>query len=129
MSKGPVITGVVTLLAMAAVVGAFLNNANPYVESVAQARESKESQMHLAGDIVKGSVQQDLRSGQVSFRLRDSHGEEIEVLNLGDPPANMGDATKVVAVGSVKNGVFESKRLLIKCPSKYEAQERSVKTS
>ena len=112
MSKGPVITGVVTLLAMAAVVGAFLSSANPYVETIAQAKASSESQMHLAGDIVKGSVQQDLKSGRVSFRLRDLKGEEIQVLNLGDPPSNMGDATKVVAVGAVKGGVFESTTIL-----------------
>jgi cytochrome c-type biogenesis protein CcmE len=106
------------------VVAAFTASANPYVETVAEAKTSGNDRMHLAGDIVKGSVSQDVKTGRIHFKLRDAKGEVIEVLHRGDPPANMGEATKVVAVGGIKDGFFESQKLLVKCPSKYEGVEK-----
>lgn len=120
MSKGPIVTGVLSVLSMGVVVGAFLSNANPYVDSIAEARRSTNPHMHLAGDIVRGSVKQDFGTGRMSFELRDSKGSTILVNNLGEPPSNMGAATKVVAVGAIHENVFDAEKLLVKCPSKYE---------
>jgi cytochrome c-type biogenesis protein CcmE len=33
----------------------------------------------------------------------------------------MGQASKVVAVGTMREGEFHSRKLLLKCPSKYES--------
>jgi cytochrome c-type biogenesis protein CcmE len=123
MSKGPIITGLVAAVALSAVVGAFLNNASPYAETIAEARTSRDDRLHLTGDIVPGTVRHDVKNHTIQFRLRDKSGEEISVVHRGDPPANMGEATKVVAVGQVKDGAFQSDKLLIKCPSKYEGEK------
>jgi len=40
-------------------------------------------------------------------------------------PQNMGEATKVVAIGGMKDGKFVSDQLLVKCPSKYESEKKS----
>lgn len=98
---------------------AFLSNASPYV-SIAEAKAKPGDNQHLSGDIVSGSVKTDLRAGVVRFQVKDQEGQTADVLYQGPPPANMGSATKVVAVGGMKEGVFHTKKLILKCPSKYE---------
>jgi cytochrome c-type biogenesis protein CcmE len=80
--------------------------------------------MHLAADIVKDSVHQDLSNHTLNFRVKDPTGE-VDVVYTGTPPQNMGEATKVVAIGEMKDGKFKSDKLLVKCPSKYESENKS----
>jgi len=37
----------------------------------------------------------------------------------------LSSATKVVAVGGMKDGAFHATKLLIKCPSKYESTQKA----
>jgi cytochrome c-type biogenesis protein CcmE len=119
MKKGPVVTAIVSLLAMCGVVFAFLSNASPYV-TVAQARQSSGDRLHLLGDIVKDSISTNVEERTMSFRLKDPEGSIVTVRHIGETPANMGEATRVVAVGSMHGAEFVSEQLLLKCPSKYE---------
>lgn len=121
--KGPVVTTVVALAAMVGVVGAFMSSASPYV-TIAQARASKGDRLHLIGDIVKDTVSTDLATHTLSFRLKDPTGAVVQVKHLGEPPANMGSATRLVAVGSMHGDEFVSEQLLLKCPSKYEGETK-----
>lgn len=98
----------------------FLANASPYV-SVKEAKESKRASVHLAGDIMKETLDFLPSQGFVRFVIKDEHSDTIPVIYRGAPPANMGDATQAVAIGSVQKGVFEANKLLLKCPSKYES--------
>lgn len=111
-------------LGLGTAVFAFLGNASPYV-TVAQARTARGDGLHLAGDIVPGTTVTDRQALTVRFQIRDQGGETVWVRYEGLPPANMGQATKVVAVGSMQGGEFVSRKLLLKCPSKYES-ERSA---
>jgi cytochrome c-type biogenesis protein CcmE len=123
---GAVITGVVAVVAMGGVVSAFMNNASPYV-TVAQAKESHADGVHLAGDLVKNSIQTDPKNGRISFELKDKDGAIANVLYVGSTPGNLTEATKVVAVGGMtENNVFQAHQLLIKCPSKYEGQPKAA---
>lgn len=63
--------------------------------------------------------------GYVTFGVKDKAGDQINVVYRGAPPGNMGTATQVVAVGGVKEGVFEADRIVLKCPSKYEADKQA----
>ncbi len=120
MKTGAIVSTGVAVLATTAMVFAFMSSASPYV-NVAQAREMRGRRLHLAGDILKNSARADLAGGKLSFRLKDERGEVVTVVHRGDPPANMAQATKVVAVGTMKGDEFHSAgKLLIKCPSKYE---------
>ena len=120
--SGTVITAAIATLAMGGVLAAFIRNASPYV-TVAEAKESHADGVHLAGDLIKSSIQTDPRSGEIRFQLKDQQGQLANVLYIGSTPGNLGEATKVVAVGGMnKDDVFVSHQLLIKCPSKYESQ-------
>lgn len=108
-----------TAIGLTVMVTAFLTNASPYV-NVAQARQVAGDNLHLAGDIVPGTLRPKPREGIVEFTLKDERGALMPVVYRGNPPGNMGTATKVVAIGGVNEGRFEASKLLLKCPSKYE---------
>lgn len=117
--SGTIATVVLTGVGLCAVVFAFVKNSSPYV-TVAEARSRAGDSLHLAGDIDKATLAVSVSSQTVSFRITDQNGEAVNVLYRGLPPANMGDATEVVAIGSMKGDHFESHKLLLKCPSKYQ---------
>jgi cytochrome c-type biogenesis protein CcmE len=124
--SGAVVTGVVATLAMGGVLAAFIKNASPYV-TVAEAKQSHADGVHLAGDLVKNSIQTDPTSGEIKFQLKDQEGQLANVVYVGSTPGNLSEATKVVAVGGMDaKNVFVSHQLLIKCPSKYESQPGSA---
>ena len=123
MQKGPIITACVAAVAMVGVVSAFLSNASPYV-TLAQAKKSTGDHLHLAGDLVPNSIHNDLASRHLSFQIKDSDGAVATVDYTGEK-VNLAEATKVVAIGSLQGDRFVSDKLLVKCPSKYEAQDQS----
>lgn len=120
---GAVLTAVVCVVALSGVIVAFLMNSSPYV-TVAQAKAVNADRMHLSGDIMKETVHQDLKEHTLTFDVKDATGR-VTVVYSGTPPQNMGEATKVVAIGTMKNGKFLSDQLLVKCPSKYESEKKS----
>ncbi len=123
MKLGPLISGVVAATALSAVVIAFTTGASPYV-TIQQAKASRGDRLHLAGDIVKSTVQNDVYTQTLTFQVIDSNGDRIKVKHKGEKPANLSEATKVVAVGKIENGEFQSSELIVKCPSKYEAEKK-----
>lgn len=120
MINGPLVTAVIAVVAIGAVIGAFMTNSSPYV-TIAEARRSTDDRLHLAGDIVKDSIKTDFATRRVSFQVKDSTGTVILVEHRGEPVAGLTEATKVVAVGGMKGDHFVSEKLLLKCPSKYES--------
>lgn len=122
MKTGPIITTVVALAALTAVVAAFMSNASPYV-TVAQAKVSSDKHLHLSGDIVKDSVRRNLVGHYMTFQLKDSEGAIVTVEHHGEQPQNIQEANKAVAIGGMEGDRFVSEKLLIKCPSKYEAEK------
>lgn len=125
-SKGILVAGV-SVMALSGAVFAFLTNASPYV-TVAQAMQSKSDSLHVAGDILKPTLQVNSAARQCRFTLRDKAGQTLEVVS-SDIPANMGDATQVVAVGGMDGDEFKAHKLLVKCPSKYESEDSNTSKS
>jgi cytochrome c-type biogenesis protein CcmE len=120
--SGAIITGIIATLAMGGVVAAFMTNASPYV-TVAEAKQSKNDSMHLAGSLLKETVRTDPRNGQISFKLKDDTGAVAQIVYTGSQPGNLMEATKVVAIGGMQGDVFKAHQLLVKCPSKYETEQ------
>ena len=58
----------------------------------------------------------------MNFRLRDERGEVLTVEYRGVIPGNFDQATSIVAIGRYRNDRFEAEQLLVKCPSKYQAE-------
>lgn len=117
--SGVFVTILVCVLALVAIGATFIANASPYVD-VSQALESKGDGLHLLGTIDKSTVHTDMAGRRITFQLVDAKGKTMTVEYTGEAISNIGEATKVVAVGSVKNGQFEAYKLNIKCPSKYD---------
>ena len=78
----------------------------------------------FANILLEDTIVPNSRAHVLKFKLRDQNGDVILVRHTGEMPSNLSEVKKVVAVGYIKNGVFESSKLLIKCPSKYEADRK-----
>jgi cytochrome c-type biogenesis protein CcmE len=124
MKIGALVSIIVAALAMSGMVFTFLNNASPYV-TVAEARMMKGDNLHLAGDIDRTTLVTDVKGGTMRFVLIDQNGDRVRVSYSGIPPSNMGEAEKVVAIGKMGEENFESRKLLVKCPSTYQGEKKS----
>ena len=56
----------------------------------------------------------------LSFTALDTLGNSTKVVYLKGKPIDFEKAERLVLQGSMKNGQFECKDILIKCPSKYK---------
>ena len=121
-ATGKIVTSLVIVGGAIAVCFAFVSNASPYGD-FAEAKINHSDSMHVAGTIMKETLKTDLRHGTIQFNMKDEKGLMMPVVYDGPPPANIEDAVKVVAIGGVQGSEFHSNKLLIKCPSKYEAQK------
>lgn len=121
MKLGTILSVVLVLGGAGALSAVFVQNASPYV-TVDQALTAK-NEVHVTGEIIPGSLQQQSFSKDVRFELRDEKGS-MKVLYNGPTQSNLGEAKKVVVIGTMNNGVFESKKMLVKCPSKYESDKK-----
>ncbi len=103
---------------------------NPYrsVSDVVSGGQSYEGrQVQVQGYVVKESVEWAPRN--LNFTLTDGRAS-IDVVYYGVIPATfpLGEELEqstridVVAIGVVKNGRVYANKLLVKCPSKYEAK-------
>ena len=120
---GALFTAFVCIAATGGIVYAFLANSSQYV-TIAQARVSHSDRVHMAGDLIKSSIRQDLAHHAIVFDLKDQTGQ-MTVVYTGDTTQNLDEATKVVAVGACKGNRFYSDKMLVKCPSKYESEKGS----
>lgn len=120
MKWSVVLTVAAVMAGLTAMVTAFIGGSSPYV-TVEQAKSTRGDNLHLAGDIVPGSLSTDVRNSVIRFQIKDDSGDLMWIEYKGAPPSNMGAATRVVAVGGMEGGEFHSHRMLVKCPSKYEA--------
>ncbi|MEJ2049453.1 MAG: cytochrome c maturation protein CcmE [Calditrichota bacterium] len=92
----------------------------PYV-SVQEARKSQKV-VQVKGHRVVGSENFDIDNKIFKFKMTDDKGEEFEVVYHGVKPANLEQAEEVVVIGRFTGGRFEADQLLVKCPSKYQAE-------
>jgi cytochrome c-type biogenesis protein CcmE len=122
MKKSYVIGGVVIVLAMAMAMYSFKSTLTSYV-SVSEAKASNRP-VQVAGLVVEGTDEYDLKSNNLLFTLREDSGDEIKVEYDGPRPGNFDNVTKVVAIGKYepKRRVFVARELLVKCPTKYEGR-------
>jgi cytochrome c-type biogenesis protein CcmE len=120
----------VVLLAVAATVGvsSFKRTMTPYI-GFAEARTAS-GLVQVNGKLAdKGYIlkpeEQFLR-----FNLRDEKGDVMPVEYRGVIPGNFDQAVSVVAIGRFQADHFEAQQLLVKCPSKYQAEaERAEKAA
>jgi len=120
--KPKLILGLLLVVASIAFgVTAFRNSLTPYI-SFAEARRTGASSQVNGTLADPASVRYDVDKSELAFTLKDDHGAVMPVVYKGVKPANFEQATSVVAIGTYKDGRFAADQLLVKCPSKYQAE-------
>jgi len=116
------------LLAVAATVGvsSFKRTMTPYI-GFAEARTAS-GLVQVNGKLADKDYVLKPEEQFLRFKLRDEHGEVMPVEYRGVIPGNFDQAVSVVAIGRYQGDHFEAQQLLVKCPSKYQAEaERQAK--
>jgi cytochrome c-type biogenesis protein CcmE len=110
------------LLAVAVGVGvtSFKKSVTPYI-SFAEARRSS-GLVQVNGVLADKQYVLKPNEQYLSFRLKDEKGEILPVEYHGVIPGNFDQATSIVALGRYQGDHFEAEQLLVKCPSKYQAE-------
>ena len=116
------------LLVVAAAVGfsSFKRTMTPYI-GFAEARTAS-GLVQVNGKLADKNYVLKPQEQFLSFKLRDEHGEVMPVEYRGVIPGNFDQAVSVVAIGRYQGDHFEAQQLLVKCPSKYQAEaEKAAK--
>jgi len=110
------------LLVVAAAVGfsSFKRTMTPYI-GFAEARTAS-GLVQVNGKLADKNYVLKPQEQFLSFKLRDEHGEVMPVEYRGVIPGNFDQAVSVVAIGRYQGDHFEAQQLLVKCPSKYQAE-------
>ena len=123
--KPKLILGVLAIIVLIVFAGINLKKSlTPYV-SLQEAKVSN-SVVQFKGVRIEGSARYDPESKEFLFRLADERGDECQVVYKGVKPSNFEQAKEVVAIGRYVDERFEADQLLVKCPSKYQAEEATL---
>ena len=117
------------LVAVGAAVGvtSFKKSVTPYI-TFGEARRAT-GLVQVNGEIADKDYVIKPQEQYLQFKLRDQKGEVMPVVYHGVIPGNFDQATLVVAIGRYKGDRFEAEQLLVKCPSKYQAEAEKQKAS
>jgi cytochrome c-type biogenesis protein CcmE len=112
----------VVLLAVAAVFGvsSFKRTMTPYI-GFAEARHAS-GLVQVNGKLADKDYVMKPDEQFLRFNLRDEKGDIMPVEYRGVIPGNFEQAVSVVAIGKFAGDHFEANQLLVKCPSKYQAE-------
>ena len=118
---------VLALLAVAVGLGvtSFRKSMTPYI-SFAEARRSS-GMVQVNGVLADKNYVLKRGEQYLQFFLKDAHGEVMRVEYRGVIPGNFDQATSIVAIGRYTADHFEADQLLVKCPSKYQAEAEKGK--
>jgi cytochrome c-type biogenesis protein CcmE len=108
------------VVAVAIGVSSFKKSVTPYI-SFQEARRAS-GLVQVNGTLADKQYVLKQESQFLSFRLKDDKGEVLPVEYKGVIPGNFDQATSIVAIGRYESGTFHAEQLLVKCPSKYQAE-------
>ncbi len=120
MNLKVVLAAVLLLAGVAIGVSSFRKSVTPYI-TFAEARRTT-GLVQVNGNIADKNYVIRPQEQFLSFNLRDQKGEVMPVVYRGTIPGNFDQATMVVAIGRFQGDHFQAEQLLVKCPSKYQAE-------
>jgi cytochrome c-type biogenesis protein CcmE len=124
MKKTHIAALIFVVIAIAAVITT-VYDADTYSD-FAQARQYPGRQFHIIGDLVQDMPIEERIENNVlifSFFLKDRNGDQEKVLYLGGKPQDFEKLDQIVMIGRFEKDAFLASQLLLKCPSKYNADE------
>lgn len=85
-------------------------------------------QATVSGQIVGATVNWDPTKSLLEFTVKDTSGSDtIPVVFHGAKPDDFSNNWPVIVTGTLKQGgKFQASKLLIKCPSKYQAKTKTI---
>ena len=98
-------------------------------ETIASAKEREGKFVNLIAKIDKQQpIEYDAvkNPNYLSFTAVDTLGNTIKVVYHDAKPTDMEKSERIVLKGSVKEGVFDCKSILLKCPSKYKDDPKAM---
>ena len=117
-----ILLGVLLLAFVGYASWSFVDSVTPYV-GVAEAQKVT-SNVQVKGLLDKNAEAPHMEGEYFVFTIQDEDtGESMLVRYHGTKPDQVDEAHHVVAIGKFHDGAFQSDKLLIKCPSKYEQQK------
>ncbi len=120
---------IIILIVIAAAIAIF---AGTYADSstyadFATAKNNPGQEYHIVGKLNKNKpmiYEPRKNANRFEFYLKDSLGNEAKVIYSEPKPTDFDRSDKVVVIGKFDNpdGDFIANKILLKCPSKYEAE-------
>lgn len=90
-------------------------------EYVAELPNNQDRLAQIKGTVVPGSIEWDALSMTLTFTIEEN-GKQLPVVYNDLKPDTFQDSIEVVVTGRMNDqNVFAAEKLLVKCPSKYEA--------
>jgi cytochrome c-type biogenesis protein CcmE len=123
-----IIVGAVIVVAAVVTISLALKGSTTYA-SVVEAKENPETTYHLVGEWVKEKHYdyEPLKNPDFfSFHMKDSLGAEVQVVLNKEKPGDFERSDKIVVTGKMSGEVFQASEILMKCPSKYNANELEI---
>ena len=109
---------------------AFIGAATYYLtveELLARSDTAYGEQVRVMGKVVDGSVTSTPETNTIRFAIADKNGTSVPVVYSGVVPDAFKQGADVVLEGNLsRTDTFEASNLLVKCPSKYEAEEKTA---
>lgn len=124
MKKTQIAALIFIVIAIAAIITT-VYDADTYA-SFAEAREHPGRQFHIIGELNREKPAEEKVEQNTlifTFHMFDNEGVESKVLYFGGKPQDFEKLDQIVLVGAWEQDVFVASQLLLKCPSKYNADE------
>lgn len=127
---------IIVLVVIAAAIGIIVStagDASTYVDfdqAMALSTAGNSKEIHVVGELKKDAqgniigIQEGADHVSFSFIMVDDKGREQKVLYNQPMPADFTRSEKVVVIGSYVQNDFRASKILLKCPSKYQDEQK-----
>lgn len=122
MKIGVVLPILIATAALGASVAVFNSGASPYL-TVKEAKSMNADQVNLGVEIDKSSIRTDFKTTHLQFNGKDKEGTPVQIKYIGEA-VDLKQAERVTCIGKFEGEVFVANKMLVKCPSKYEEEEK-----
>jgi cytochrome c-type biogenesis protein CcmE len=126
---------IIGLVIIAVAIGVILLRSNDYSSyaDFDKAREHSSNEYHIVGRLNKSKEQiynPQIDANKFEFYMVDEKGVESKVVYRGSKPDGFDQTEKIVVAGNFNRDAnnFNASQILMKCPSKYVDENKSVNT-